>query len=78
MPSNIWLDCLFLELRHNKLLDFLQNENSEIDEEEWDSKNPLINHLDDYYHNKLIDVEDAQEMLEKILKPQKLISIQYL
>lgn len=68
---NIWLDCLYSELNHNSLLDFIQNDNTGMDKETYETKNSeardvIINHLDDYYHNKVILIKDAKEILQKI------------
>lgn len=71
MSLNVWLDCLYSELKHHSLLDFVQNDNTEMDQETWENKNSetrdiIINHLDDYYHNKVISIKNAKEILQKI------------
>lgn len=68
---NIWLDCLYSELNHNSLLDFIEKDNTGMDKETYETKNSeardiIINHLDDYYHNKVILIKDAKEILQKI------------
>ena len=79
---NVWLDYLNSELRSNDLLDIiddktLQPPNLELhDLEKRKSlvRDIIINHLDEYYHKKILNEKDPKEIIRKIKEFRKVES----
>ena len=71
---NVWLDYLHSELRSNDLLDIIDEKVRapvNLDESEAEKRSSLvrdiiINHLDEYYHKKILNVKDPKEIINKI------------
>ena len=67
---NVWLDYLHSELRSNDLLDIIDEKvrvSVNLDESEVEKRTSLIrdiiiNHLDEYYHKKILNVKDPKEI----------------
>lgn len=76
MPLNLWLDYLNSELKSNDLLDVIKTDCPNLDPVIRDTKmsnvrDIIINHLDDKYHNKIIDLSDPRDILKKITEFSK-------
>ena len=71
---NVWLDYLHSELRSNDLLDIVDDKVRaplNLTEKEVEKRNSLvrdiiINHLDEYYHKKILNLKNPKEIITKI------------
>ena len=70
----MWLDYLHSELRSNDLLDIIDDKVQaplNLTEKEVEKRNSLvrdiiINHLDEYYHKKILNLKNPKEIITKI------------
>ena len=71
---NVWLDYLHSELRSNDLLDIIDEKitvpeklnESEVEKRKSLVRDIIINHLDEYYHKKILNLKDPKEIITKI------------
>ncbi|XP_031785078.1 uncharacterized protein LOC116417217 isoform X1 [Nasonia vitripennis] len=74
VPLNIWLDNINAELKANNLADILDDsQQSDVSETVIERQNRkdqvrdiLISRVDDYYHNKILQIKDPLEIVIKI------------
>ena len=79
---NVLLDYLHSELRSNDLLDIIDDKEKapiNLNEKESEKRNSLvrdiiINHLDEYYHKKILNIKDPKEILSKIRESRRIES----
>ena len=71
---NVWLDYLNSELRSNDLLDIIDDktphplnlEMHDLEKRKSLVRDIIINHLDEYYHKKILNVKDPKVIISKI------------
>ena len=79
---NVWLDYLNSELRSNDLLDIIDDktphpvnvELHDLEKRKSLVRDIIINHLDEYYHKKILNVKDPKEIIIKIKEFRKVES----
>ena len=70
----MWLDHLDSELRSNDLLDIIDDKvpgplnltEKEVEKRILLVRDIIINHLDEYYHKKILNVKNPKEIITKI------------